>query len=112
MVAGNLDRHPFHAVVDCGCQYTTFDYKLAAGVDPAVHPIAMRLGGMDGRVHGQYGFTPGTIQVGDVALPGQLIAADKYWLLTRRGVDALIGYDVLAPHHAIIDFGHLVLWLR
>jgi hypothetical protein len=111
-VEGALGEHPFRAVVDSGAQYTTFDYKLAAAIDSNIKPINLRMEGVDGQLTSVYGFTPKTIQLGGVVLPGAFVAASKEWILGRHRIDGLIGYDFLAPHHAIVDFGHLVLWLK
>jgi len=68
--------------------------------------------GIDGKRLDTYEFKPKTLSVGSFQVdPMRLVAADGVYY-TKQGVNALLGFDLLGEHKAIIDLGNSVLWLK
>jgi predicted aspartyl protease len=112
-VDGSVDGHALHAVVDCGAAYSTFDFDYVHGFAPGNLTTApAKFSGADGRQLDTYVFSPHSVVLGGQNLPGDMYAVVRDLSFAQLGANALIGYDVMVRHNAIIDFGHMVMWLK
>jgi predicted aspartyl protease len=111
--AGSLDGHPLVALVDSGAKYTVFDLgfvKMTVGA--LVSTSRMIFWGIDGRPMYVGTFDADKLTLGAMTFrPITTTTANARTLQTLH-VQALLGYDLLAQHQAIIDLGHDVLWMR
>ncbi len=112
-VAGHLNGHPLTALVDCGAAYSDFDLDYLRQITGVrTNELRMVGRGLDGRGMRIYGFTPKDLGLGLVNIAPMELAANQGAIFAKDGVNALLGCDLLATHHAIIDLGHDVLWMK
>ena len=112
-VTGNLDGHPFVAVVDCGANYAVFDSEFVKmTVGALVQSSRMIYRGVDGRPMFVGIFQADKLTFGGLTFPPTRTSTASFTTLRTIHVQALLGYDLLAEHHAIIDLGHDVLWMK
>jgi predicted aspartyl protease len=112
-IEGNLNGHALTAVVDCGCAYTLFDSDFVtktAGTHLYGQGFVTR--GVDGRSIMAYLFAPRSLGFGNLTLEPTEMTASTGNVLPQLKAQALLGYDLLAMHRAIIDLGHNVLWMK
>jgi hypothetical protein len=112
-IEGNLDGHPLSALIDCGAGLSMFDldYVLkASGRD--ISSMNMSMQGLDGHDLESYYFTPRHLALGTISIPPIALGCAKSPTFTKEGFNALLGYDVLALHQAILDLGHDTLWMK
>jgi hypothetical protein len=110
---GSLDGHPLVAVVDCGANFTMFDSEFVqTTVGALVARSRLVSWGIDG--HPMYVgiFNADKLTFGALAFPPTKTTAANGTTLRTIHAQALLGYDLLATHHAIIDIGHSVLWMK
>jgi hypothetical protein len=111
--AGSLDGHPLVALVDSGAKYTVFDLgfvKMTVGA--LVSTSRMIYWGIDGRPMYVGTFEANKLTMGAMTFRPTLTTAANARVLQIVNAQALLGYDLLAEHKAIIDLGHNVLWMR
>jgi Aspartyl protease len=110
---GSLDGHPFVAVVDCGANFTMFDSNFVqTTVGAYVAKSRLVSWGIDG--HPMYVgiFNADKLTFGALTFPPTKTTTANGTTLHAIHAQALLGYDLLATHHAIIDMGHGVLWMK
>ncbi len=122
-IPGTLNGHPFSGIVDCGAENTIFDghfvFKVAGQPAPNVGSLFMTPGyslmfgeGADGKKLPEVPFVPAGLTLGAFKLtPTPLMAMGRSTLAAQK-LQALVGFDLLAAHRAILDFGHDVLWMK
>jgi hypothetical protein len=111
--AGSLNGHPLVALVDCGANYTLFDsdfVKMTVGA--LVSRSRLVSWGLDGRPMQVETFRAFNLKLGALTLPPTLTTTASGTTLRAVHAQALLGYDLLAEHRAIIDLGHNVLWMK
>jgi predicted aspartyl protease len=112
-VTGHLNGHPLTALLDCGAAFSDFDLDYIRQIAGArTNELNMVGRGVDGRGIRIYGFTPKELGFGSITLRPFELAANQGPIFADKGVNALLGCDLLATHHAIVDLGHDVLWLK
>ena len=110
---GSLDGHPLVAVVDCGAAYTLFDSDFVRmTVGALVYRSGMISWGLDGRPTFVGIFMANKLTFGGLTLPPTRTTTAAGTTLAAIHAQALLGYDLLAEHRAIIDLGHNVLWMK
>jgi hypothetical protein len=112
-VDGALNGLPFHAIVDSGAAFSTFDLgyvKKAIGRDP--HWIPMFMEGVDGRRLSSYKFTPKEMTLGSFNIPPLTMICFETPVLAKTASNAFVGFDLLAEYRAVIDAGRDILWLK
>ncbi|HEX4139343.1 MAG TPA: pepsin/retropepsin-like aspartic protease family protein [Candidatus Methylacidiphilales bacterium] len=110
---GSLDGHPLVAVVDSGASYTLFDsafVKMTVGA--LVSRSRLISWGIDGRPAFVGIFEADKLTFGALTFPPTITATANGTTLPAIHAQALLGYDLLAKHRAIIDLGHNVLWMK
>jgi predicted aspartyl protease len=113
VVTGHIDGVPMSAIVDCGAAYCTFNINFLTGaVHFSVRYIGNSATGVDGHSQPLYLFTPRKVEFGGHALQPEEMLAQFSPALVAVHQDALLGFDQLAAHSAIIDLGHAILWLK
>ncbi len=112
-VTGQLNGHPLTALLDCGAGYSDFDLDYIRQISGVrTNELRMTGHGVDGRGMRVYGFTPKDLGFGSLNLPPMELAANEAPYFAKQGVNALLGCDLLETHHAIVDLGHDVLWMK
>jgi predicted aspartyl protease len=112
-IEGALNGHAFTAIVDCGCAYSLFDADFVtktAGASLRGQSFMTR--GVDGRNIPAYLFSPLSVGFGNLTLEPTEMTAGTGYVLPQLKAQALLGYDLLALHRAIVDLGHNVLWMK
>jgi len=110
---GSLNGHPLVAVVDSGANFTLFDsdfVKMTVGA--LVVPSRMISWGIDGRPMFIGIFNANKLTFGALTFPPTRTTTAPGTTLRTIHAQALLGYDLLAQHRAIIDLGHNVLWMK
>jgi hypothetical protein len=110
---GSLNGHPMVAVVDCGANFTLFDsdfVKMTVGA--LVVQSRMISWGVDGRPMFVGIFNAEKLTFGGLTFPPTRTTTAAGTTLRTIHAQALLGYDLLAQHRAIIDLGHNVLWMK
>jgi hypothetical protein len=111
--AGSLNGHPLVALVDCGAKYTLFDSEFVkTTVGALVTPSRLIYWGVDGRPMFVGMFEADKLTFGGLTFPRTMTTTANATTLRTIHVQALLGYDLLAEHWAIIDLGHNVLWMK
>jgi hypothetical protein len=111
--AGSLDGHPLVAVVDCGAAFTLFDSSFVRmTVGALVTRTRMISWGLDGRPTLIGIFNADKLTFGTLTFPPTRTTTATGTTLATIHAQALLGYDLLAEHRAIIDLGHNVLWMK
>ena len=111
--AGSLDGHPLVAVVDCGANFTMFDSDFVQmTVGAFVNKSRLVSWGIDGRPMFVGIFEADKLTFGALTFPPTKTTTANGTTLHAIHAQALLGYDLLATHHAIIDLGHNVLWMK
>ena len=111
-VSGLVDGKALHAIIDTGASYTAFDSQfLSRYLNGRSGMIGFAVG-VDGRNNVIGSFTPRKMMLGSFEIPSSTFTTTKSFGLEIEKVDALIGYDLLASHRAVIDIGSNTLWLR
>jgi hypothetical protein len=111
--AGSLDGHPLIAIVDSGAKNTVFDsdfVKMTVGA--LVSDSRMIYWGIDGRPMYVGVFEADKLTLGAMTLPPTRTTTANVAVLRQTNAQALLGYDLLAEHKAIIDLGHDILWMK
>ncbi len=112
-IEGRMNGHPFAAIVDSGAEFSTFDLDYVTKVaEAAVTSNSIGMRGIDGRESDVYGFTPKQLSLGGITIKPGMLGACRTAIFTKEKFNALIGYDILLRHEAIIDLGHDVLWMK
>ncbi|MEI9999967.1 MAG: aspartyl protease family protein [Verrucomicrobiota bacterium] len=113
-VQGELNGHALTAIVDCGASYSLFDSDFVTKVAGAGLMGTGRIysRGVDGHNIMTYFFVPRQLSFGSINFEREQIGCGQADTLGRDKVQALLGYDLLAEHKAIIDLGHDVLWMQ
>ncbi len=110
---GSLDGHPLIAIVDCGATFSLFDSTFVKNtVGALVSKSSMVYWGIDGRPMYVDYFQAGKLTFGALTFPPTTSTATNGTTLNAIHAQALLGYDLLAVHKAIIDLGHDVLWMK
>jgi hypothetical protein len=110
---GSLDGHPLVAVVDCGANFTMFDDDFVrTTVGALVEKSHLVSWGIDNHPMFVGIFRADKLTFGALTFPPTRTTAASVATLHAIHVQALLGYDLLATHHAIIDIGHSVLWMK
>jgi hypothetical protein len=110
---GSLDGHPLVAVVDCGATFTMFDSDFVRmTIGALVTRSRMVSYGIDGRPMFVGIFNANKLTFGALTFPPTRTTTASGTTLQTVHAQALLGYDMLATHHAIIDIGHSVLWMK
>lgn len=112
-VEGTLDGHPYSAVVDSGNTFTFFDanyVRNTVGAFPRGVPLYGV--GIDGRRVPRTLFDTRQLTVGAISFGSIEMSAQDHSYLERLKAQALLGYDLLAEHQAIVDLGNNVLWMK
>lgn len=113
VVEGHVNDQPLKALVDCGAAYSVFDLdyirKMAA---QSVYYLNADFRGLDGNKLDSYTFTPKRLDLGALNIKPMTQVASREPMFGERGINALLGYDLLAQHEAIIDLGHDTLWMK
>ena len=110
---GSLDGHPLVAVVDCGANFTMFDSDFVqTTVGAFVARSRLISWGIDGRPMYIGIFNADKLTFGALTFPPTRTTTANGTTLHSIHAQALLGYDLLATHHAIIDMGHSVLWMK
>ena len=110
---GSLDGHPLVAVVDCGANFTMFDSDFVqTTVGAFVAKSRLVSWGIDGRPMYIGIFNADKLTFGALTFPPTRATTANGTTLHTIHAQALLGYDLLATHHAIIDMGHGVLWMK
>jgi len=112
-VSGSLDGHPLVALVDCGANYSLFDagfVKMTVGA--LVSGSGLTSWGIDGRPTFVGIFLADKLTFGALTFPPTRTTTAAGTTLPAIHAQALLGYDLLAEHRAIIDLGHNVLWMK
>ncbi len=114
MITGHLNGTPFRAFLDSGATFTTFrnGFVQTALGHEAVQTNDHEFHGVDGHSMQTFRFTANALEVGGFHLPPTTILAAEKGFLEARGLDALIGFDLLGLHRAVIDLGSGVLWMK
>jgi hypothetical protein len=111
--AGSLDGHPLVAVVDCGANFTMFDSDFVqTTIGAFVTKSRLVSWGVDGRPMYVGIFNADKLTFGALTFPPTRTTTASGTTLHAIHAQALLGYDLLAQHHAIIDIGHGVLWMK
>jgi len=103
---GSMNGHPLSLIVDCGAAFSTFDLLYIKQTVEASPPL------LDGRKLEEYGFTPRQFSLGSFLVRPIELGAVASPYFSGEGVNALLGYDILGTHDAIIDMGHSILWMK
>jgi hypothetical protein len=112
-VEGTLDGHPVSAVVDSGNAYTFYDSDFVLNTVGAFLRGSRRyVVGIDGRHIPRAIFNARNMTFGPMSFGSNESSAASDTLLKPLKAQALLGYDLLAAHQAIIDLGHNVLWMQ
>jgi hypothetical protein len=113
IVSGSLDNQPFVALIDSGASYTLFETELVDKVhaqDRLWTYVSME--GIDGRRIHTWQFVPRQFSLGALKITPQVMLSQTSPILQKEKFDALIGFDFLAQHRAVIDLGYRILWLK
>jgi hypothetical protein len=112
-VEGQLNGRPLSAIVDCGANFSEFDLDYVQKVAEArVHDLNLVGRGIVGRNLKISGFTPNELDLGSLNIAPIEIGASSTPYFAKTGANALLGYDLLGVHKAIVDLGHDILWLK
>jgi hypothetical protein len=112
-VNGEINGHAFTAIVDCGCGFSLFDTDFVTKTAGAgLMGGGVTMSGIDGRRLYCYLFAPRKFTLGALILGQDTLTAAAGSILPTCKAQALVGYDLLAEHKAIIDLGHNVLWMK
>ena len=112
-IDGSLNGHPLNALIDCGAAFSTFDFDYVRKVAPGdLYPSNINMEGLDGITGETYVFTPRHLEFGTLAVPSLEMTARQSSTFGKTGFNALLGYDFLASHQAILDLGHDTLWMK
>jgi len=110
---GSLNGHPLVAVVDCGAIFSLFDAGFVkTTVGALVTKSRMVSWGVDGRPMYVEIFVADKLTFGALTFPPTRTTTAPGTTLSAIHAQALLGYDLLAEHRAIIDLGHNVLWMK
>ncbi len=113
-IEGHLNGHPLRALVDCGAALSVFNISYVtdkAGITASYVPN-FRFTGVDGHQADTFKFTPQSLDYGAFSFTPSESIAISMPTADRQQIDALLGYDLLAAHQAIIDLGHETLWMK
>jgi len=111
-IEGQLDGQPLTAMVDCGAPFSTFDLGYVKAHQQALSTFHSTLRGVDGVAIPTFVFTPKQLNFGPVTFEPTLVVACQAPVFQQNECNALLGYDLLGAHKAIIDLGHEVLWMK
>ena len=113
LATGSLDGHPMIVVVDSGAKNTVFDLgfvKMTVGA--LISTSRLIYWGIDGRPMYVGTFEADKFTLGAMTFRPTMTTTANVTALRKMHVQALLGYDLLAEHKAIIDLGHDVLWMK
>ena len=112
-ILGHVNGRPFEAIVDCGATYSVFDggYLRKMG-ESYFRPLKGNWSGVDGRNTPSFGFTPKQLSLGTLDIKPVEVTMIEQPYFTKEGANALLGFDILGKHDAIVDLGHDVLWMK
>jgi len=112
-IEGTLNGQPFTALIDCGAALSTFDLTYLRKTSPgAIYPSRINMEGVDGIRGETYVFSPKRLTLGSLSVDPPEMTACQTATFSKLGFDALLGYDFLASHQAILDLGHDTLWMK
>jgi hypothetical protein len=108
-----LNGHPVDMLIDSGSTFSFFDIDLVRKISKStIWTTRLATVGLDQNRQLDYAFTPSQFTVGSIQMTPEMLCAGKAPGFKYPGIDALFGFDLLSEHHAIIDFGHDVLWMK
>jgi hypothetical protein len=111
LVPGMISGVPFIAQIDTGAAVSGFQTSFLLKHYIEVHPIHLLMNPIDGKMTISQWFRPGLMMLGQFVFLSQPVFAIPGDGLEKFHVDALIGYDFLSLHAAIIDARDGALWL-
>jgi hypothetical protein len=106
-----IDGHPVTARVDSGLLLSTFDLAYVTTANETIYPAYADMVTEDGRVPIRY-ICPTKFSLGSFALAARRVPACTSTFFAHYGCNLVLGADLLTSHHAVIDFGSNILWLR
>lgn len=113
-ISGKLNGHPMIAIVDSGCAYSLFDRNFVkqSAPDNISRRYILTRAGIDGKAVIKSLFRPDRLTFGTLDLSNVELFSAQGTTLPAARAQALLGYDLLTAHKAIIDLGHNVLWMK
>ena len=112
IATGSLNGHPLSAEIDCGAASSFFDVDYLKQIGTRTHWYPLTMMGVDGRAVSVRQFRPDNMMLGGYQVPGREMLAGSSPLLTMAHIQAVLGFDFLRSHRAIIDLGSNLLWLK
>jgi len=110
---GRLNGRPFRCVIDLGANNSLFSVEFVRDATKQNGaPMQIPEMGIDGKHAWVYSFMPDSLEVGGQSIPPMRVYGIDQFSVAHLGIDALLGYDFLTEHQAVIDFGHNILWLK
>jgi hypothetical protein len=111
-IEGELNGLPLTAEVDSGCAYSAFDFDFVTKAGTNVVSTPFRPEDVAGHQGQSYGFTPRQLSFGPMDFRSGKLLCYRAPVFAKAKINALLGYDLLGTHRAILDFGHDILWMK
>ena len=112
-IAGSLQGRPITAEVDCGAAISTFQLRMLRQMDYlTTYAGGVELRGVDGRGEKAEKFTTDRLMLGSFPVPTRMMLTTDSAALGYIHIDALLGIDLLADLHGVVDTGAGILWVK
>jgi hypothetical protein len=112
LVPGSIDGFPLTALIDTGSAITGCQETFLEKNQISTDSTRVVMEPLDGETTLQRRFRTEKMSLGSCSFGPSIIFSIPGRTLEKDHVDALIGYDFLAAHAALIDAGNGVLWLN